>query len=602
MSLYTISTSPRLPFRPSSRPAGGHRVSSFLPWAVLLLLLIMGLPLFICRQTWIDAIHYDLCARKLLHGGAMYRDIFDNNLPGMIWAQTAVRALLGWRMEMLRVVDLGVISLAVVSLLHWVPTRNGSQSTRVWVVTALCAFYLFAPSVNHCQRDGWMLLPAVAGLRLRDRRLRLMAAPAPGAAIFRQAVLEGLCWGAALWIKPFVVVPALACWVVGVLARRRNRRGVWLDAAGLLTGGVIAGGLGLAWLGASGSWGSFWEILLEWNREYASHVYARSSRSEQIYQWVEDYLPWCLINVLATAAAVTAVGRALQARGQASPWTASRALLGTFYLGWLAQAMFIQYPHAYALAATIFPAVAFVGSASRRQYHPSLRRMAFSVFPVLVLLLTPGLYPESLSLWPRCWNGGCTPELRDDMTLWTDYPVHWRDLARVAAFLRSEKVRDRELVCMGGWTHWLYLELGLEPSTRYPQIIQLLDVFRSRAERVRFELDASPVRFVVSDLECLGMTMREALDAATVKGLGLPPCFPRRRFGTDFPWYEPLVFRSGRYVVHRVTRPVTNLWLYEWDWAKDVPRSHVSAGAPGPNQAKCPTDAGHPLLRARLKT
>src|SRR5208337_806308 len=102
MNSITINTSSKSRASSASMPAASHRVPSLFPWAVLLLLLIAGLPLFICRQIWIDAIHYDLCARKLLHGGAMYRDIFDNNLPGMIWAQTVVRAVLGWRMEMLR--------------------------------------------------------------------------------------------------------------------------------------------------------------------------------------------------------------------------------------------------------------------------------------------------------------------------------------------------------------------------------------------------------------------------------------------------------------------------------------------------------------------
>ena len=576
-----IDTSSESRARRELLPANSHRISSLFPWAVLLLLLIAGLPLFICRQIWVDAIHYDLCARKLLHGGAMYRDIFDNNLPGMIWAQTVVRALLGWRMETLRMVDFGVITLVVVLLLHWVPTRNGSVSTRVWVVAALCAFYLFAPSVIHCQRDCWMLLPALAGLRLRNRQLRLFAASAPRAILFRQAALEGLCWGAAFWIKPFVAVPALACWVVGVLARRRNRSEVWLDAAGLITGGLITGGLGLAYLAFSGSWHSFWEILLVWNREYASYVYFRTSRSDAIYLWSLYSQPWVLVLILSTATALTAIHHALRGHGNASLKTASRALLGAFSLGLLVQAVFIQFPHAYVLAATVFPAVVFVAGASRTQYHPSLKRTSLMVFPVFVLVFTPGLYPGQLLLWPRCWNEGSTPKLRDDLNMCGDSDVNsvnWQDLASVAAFLRLEGVRDRELTCMGGWTHVLYKELGLEPSTRYPQVFQLFLCYPSRVEQVRSELEASPVRYVVSDLFFPRMTYREIQEASPGKGPGRPPCFPRNRFARISPWYkpgispwyEPVVFRSGQYIVHRVTRPITKQWLFEWGWAKVV--------------------------------
>jgi hypothetical protein len=187
-----------------------------------------------------------------------------------------------------------------------------------------------------------------------------------------------------------------------------------------------------------------------------------------------------------------------------------------------------------------------------------------------VLLFTPGFYPDQLLLWPRCWTEGSTPELRDDLTSGGDFIVNWQDLARVAAFLRSKGVRDRELACVGGWTHSLYQELGLEPPTRYPQVIQLLYFFPSRAEQVRSELEASPVRYVVSDLANLRLTFREIHETAPGKGPSLPPGFPRHEFATVFPWYEPLVFRSGRYVVHRVTRPITKLWLREWDWAEVV--------------------------------
>ena len=192
--------------------------------------------------------------------------------------------------------------------------------------------------------DCWMLLPSVVALRLRDRQLQLFANSAGGATLFRQALLEGLCWGTAFWIKPFVAVPALACWVVSVLARRRNRSGVWFDAAGLIAGGLIAGSLGLAWLAFTGSWHSFWEILLVWNREYASYVYFRMSRSDEIYYWLEYSLPWALVLVLTTATALTAIHHAVRGHGNASHKTASRALLGAFSLGYLVQAVFIQFP------------------------------------------------------------------------------------------------------------------------------------------------------------------------------------------------------------------------------------------------------------------
>src|SRR5262249_1165299 len=141
---------------------------------------------------------------------------------------------------------------------------------RVWTAAALAAFYLLTPESCHCQRDGWTLLPATVALCLRDGQLRAIASASPSARVFLQAVPEGLCWGAAGWVKPFVAGPALACWAVGALPLRRD---LWLtlpDAGCLLAGGLLAGGLGLAYLAASGAWPSFWDILLGWNRDYAA--------------------------------------------------------------------------------------------------------------------------------------------------------------------------------------------------------------------------------------------------------------------------------------------------------------------------------------------
>src|SRR5579871_1211758 len=179
----------------------GPRGDALVAWLALLLILAVGVPLFLCMPLWWDVLHYDFCARALLHGGRLYRDAFDNNLPGMTWTQAAVRAVVGWRPEMLRLADLVILGLASALLLRWVPP-GGSGRARVWTAAALAAFYLSTPEICHCQRDGWLLLPAGIALTLRDRQLRrLVAGNGP---IFRMAVLEGFCWGAALWIKPFI--------------------------------------------------------------------------------------------------------------------------------------------------------------------------------------------------------------------------------------------------------------------------------------------------------------------------------------------------------------------------------------------------------------
>jgi hypothetical protein len=127
----------------------------------------------------------------------------------------------------------------------------------------------------------------------------------------------------------------------------------------------------------------------------------------------------------------------------------------------------------------------------------------------------------------------------------------WRDLARVADFLRAEGVADGEFTCLSGCTHPLYLELGLEPSTRFHQAGAAVRYFPSHAEQICAELAASRSRYVVNDLAADTLTRAQAWEEVPGNPLALPPNFPPDLLGT-YPWCEPLAFRAGRYVVHRV--------------------------------------------------
>src|SRR3954465_12957366 len=141
----------------------GH---SLISWGLLVALLAAGLPLFLRMPLWADVTLYDLAARNVLAGGIHYRDVFDPNPPGLVGVRVAVRSLLGWRPEAIRLFDFGVVSGVILLLLRWLPPGR-----RVWAALLLYLFYLGTSEWCHCQRDVWMLLPALAALRLRQRNL-----------------------------------------------------------------------------------------------------------------------------------------------------------------------------------------------------------------------------------------------------------------------------------------------------------------------------------------------------------------------------------------------------------------------------------------------
>src|SRR5262249_30202633 len=133
------------------------------------------------------------------------------------------------------------------------------------------------------------------------------------------------------------------------------------------------------------------------------------------------------------------------------------------------------------------------------------------------------------------------------------------DLEQVANFLRSQGVRDGEVLCFHDTTHPLCLNLDIEPAARFLQFNFFITAFPEKRETVRAELRAARPRFIVSDLFWAGLMAPQYKGGEPATTPGLPPEFPKGRAHL-YPWCEPVVFRAGRYVVHRATGPVGKFW------------------------------------------
>ena len=75
--------------------------------------------------------------------------------------------------------DLAVFSLVLVILLALMRRIECGETTKgrrvrfcLWFLVAAYLFYLFETEFIHCQRDGWMLLPATLAAYLRLARSR----------------------------------------------------------------------------------------------------------------------------------------------------------------------------------------------------------------------------------------------------------------------------------------------------------------------------------------------------------------------------------------------------------------------------------------------
>jgi hypothetical protein len=515
----------------------------------LSLLLATNGPLFVCMPLTNDTAMYDLQAGVLLDGGVLYRDVLEPNFPGVVWIHAAVRSLLGTSSEAMRLFDLAIYSAIVLLLTRCLAREGRSAGIQAWSAFALFLFYFSITEWSHCQRDVWLLAPAVAGLLLRGRWAMSLAGGETRRHSMLQSIAEGAVWGAAVWLKPMVVIPMLAAWAASVLYVRRARP-VLRDLAGLITGGLIVGAAGVAWLVWSGAWPYFWETLLQWNPRY----FEAGKEHWTLMRFMGTttrLFPWIVLHLAAAPVAVWVIMESIRQswRGAVSPARFSQAMFGVFYLGWLVQAFFFQHLFDYVHTPGVLLAVVVLAPAVASASSQPKQRYAVAGFLALAVFVSPILRSDRLSIWGRCWREGSTPENRNVLARFP-YP-DWQDIDRTAAYLRGLKLRDGELTCYHNNLVYLYDEVGLKPSTRYVYLEVLLIFFPERRAEFRSALSASGHKYVVSDLHAAELTPEELRQGKQGENGELPPAFPQE-LRNRFPWSYPVAYRAGSIAIHRV--------------------------------------------------
>jgi len=550
MATLSVSDTPRAAQTDTNL---GHYVAARWPWLILAAFLILNLPLFLRMGLDSDVTLWDLCARNVLHGGVHYRDAVENNLPGMLWLHMAVRATLGWSSEALRAVDFIVVAAVTWLLVRSLPTESTSL-VRAGLAFTLFAFYFTTSEWCHCQRDTWMLLPALATMQLRYHQVeRLSARKTNGTHLAGWAILEGGAWACAFWIKPFVAIPSITCWLLGAwLARKHGARvsRLLVDGIAFITGGLVVGIGGIAWMVATGAWPYFLDIMLVWNPEYVAYDSTEGMGWMYIAGMGVRFLPWVLIHLAAVQIALHMI-----LRGRNHAHESDRfVLLAGLYLGWLFQALVLQhlfdYIHIPAILLGLAVVFAQVATTSR-----IVVRFALVLFVLAALIVHyPAVYGRRLHVWARSLSEG-GPALQDRLSL--SSRVNWSDLVLVRDFLKQQNIQDGELTCFSMRAVPLYDELNIEPSTPYFFLHNALAVFPKQRDRIHRDLAASRQRFVVCDL--LGLRDQSgALEEGDPETRPLPAMWqPPSR------WADRVVFRAGRYVVFAIDGNDMPAWLDE---------------------------------------
>lgn len=527
----------------------GERSNAMTRGAVMCLVLFVVVaayvaPLFVSKPLTSDTVLYDLQADAVLQGGVAYRDIFEPNLPGAIWAHMVIRSVIGRSSEAIRIFDLVILFTNLWLLSLWLKRCNVGLVARLLTATMLLLFYASMSEWCHCQRDSWMLLPTLCGLFLRWRNHCRRHRSSFSDIKFR-AFLEGTVWAMAFWLKPFIAVPALGCLVISMLAGQ-NRRQVTSDLLGVLKGGLFIGAVGTIWLMATGAWPWLMHTLMDWNPEYFSSGKQRWTMQRLEFMNIRFY-PWLYLHTIAIPVAATELFQWFR-KGRTDQAFVRPAMFAAFYLGWFFQSFAFQHLMDYIhVPAVLLATAVIVGHAGWTVALP-VRRFVVAGFLWVVVFNSHLLKPNVASIWSRCLSEGSTAENRSLLSD-ANFP-NWLEMEPVVAFLNSKKLNDGELTCYNVHTIHFYERLNLRPSTRYVGLSSLITLFPSRNTDMASALRASRQRYVVTELVESGLRVAEATMSGETE-TSLPPAFPKLSQSV-FPFSHPVVFRSGRYLVHEV--------------------------------------------------
>jgi hypothetical protein len=578
---------------------------------VVLIIAVAGLPLFLCRGQTIDSTFFDVCAQVVLSGKRPYDELFLHGPPGMLWPYALIRFVAGWRVETLRAVDITIVMLGLGLCVSLGLRGPGQAAARLWTFAILLGFYMSTTEWSHCETDVWMFLPAMAGLYLRVHRvLQLQHADETGPGVLG-TILEGVLWGLAFLMKPYVILPAACAWLIGMAALVRLQvpgRRVVIDLAAVVSGGLLVGGATVAWLVMSGNWHGFWSALL-WNQDYLERRMYMVARYKPM---IEKLWPWSLVQLAAIPAAVHAIVR--QWKGREDENGLVRSIMSGAYLGFVFEANLLQQQFDYHLVPVVFLGIALLAGARflrlyivlgfgiwvitsylckvlipnathedfwREQLRSAMWPGAILAFcwfagdrvirPLAVmgclgwlLVHHPLFNAEKRAVWRDVWRLGSTPQIRNVLNQEEHSAPDWVELGHVADYLKKQEVRDRELLCYSFSAVPLYIGLHVQPSTRFVLLWSMFEYFRHHRSDMATEVADSPMRFVVTDLRFLGFTDEEArhmMAAGKMLTFNELAAVFRRLHPDDkqisglrgrFPWTEPMVFHAGKYIVHKV--------------------------------------------------
>jgi hypothetical protein len=581
LSSTTDATNPNASSSDDTAKAENAPTGSLNAWLCFVLWAAFAVPIFLRMPLTNDTCLFDIQARMVTQGGTLYKDMHEPNLPGVVWLQMLARTIRGDSSETMRGFDLVLFAGILGSLFVFIRRKNASlhpqdatqrsqiatsNRVAVWTLTGLSIFYWSLSEWCHCQRDTWVLLPVLIGSLLRLRQIDRANALAtenshsrPGSRLFASSLFEGLVWASGIWIKPHIVLSIVAVWLIS-FRQMPNRRASIVDAGGLLIGGIIGGSIGVAWLMSCGAWPYFMDTLSNWNPDYLAAGRVNWTWQRFVLMF-SRFFPWMLVHFAAIPIAFAALIKVVSKCGKDSSNPAStevsvitKSVLAAIYVTWLIHSFFLQHLFDYVhVPAVILGFVLIVLHAASSENSKRYQVLA-ALFACLVVSTNSMLTKQRLQLWKSSITSSSSAELKDRFAHF-DNPRR-QDLEKVAEFLRSQNVKEREVCCFNSDCVSIYWDMNLLPATRFTYLYELMNYHPTRQPDFQAALEAQPHRFLVIDLVSCGMPYQDAI-AIDPRDPLTPPKYPSRK--NVYPWSHPIVFRAGTYLVQEVQTPIGKL-------------------------------------------
>ena len=442
-------------------------------------------------------------AQRLLHGGMLYTESWDDKPPLVFLLYAAVQALAGPSMLALRLVGVAWSAAAALTVLA-IGRRTGSERTS-WVAAVLYAVLAALPLIEGTLllTEALMVLPSALGVLLAIQAVEMQDRRRD-----RFLVGAGASLGVAFLFKQVAAFDAAAVGLWLLCRRERPLR----DASLLTAGWLLPVGLTALWLASAGALGEAWHAVFGFYGLYLR----------------EGSVAPAGLRVLRTLPAAIALAWLIwrRQRGEVTPSDLVLLWFGFAVLG----ATLAGRPFGHYLVQLCAPAALLVGELTPRP--PSLKgrrrltqpRLISLPLPFreggrgvrsLVLLLAliavlatfrgfwfshPTLTPAYYGNW-LSWVGGAKTQAEHDRF------YSWRvpNQRAIASLIERDPAwrvaspEDRTLYVWGEYP-WLYVLAGARNPTRYSTSYQTAFLSGAKGE-VMEVLEQDPPRFIAQELE-----------------------------------------------------------------------------------------------------